>query len=46
MFGVPITAINAVAPPGGCKVLVICMATIESETANGAAIQLIPGNNL
>lgn len=38
ILGVPIIAINAVAPPGGCKVFVICIKTIDKETANGAAM--------
>lgn len=39
----PVTAIKAVAPPGGCKVLVICIKTIDNETAKGAAIHKISG---
>ena len=42
----PAMAINAVAPPGGCKVFVICIKTIDNETAKGAAIQIKSGNNL
>src|SRR5688572_6730848 len=44
IFSEPITAINAVAPPGGCRVLVSCMATIEIETAKGAVSQMISGS--
>lgn len=46
MFSVPITAIKALAPPGGCKVLVICITTIEVATAIGAATQIRSGTNL
>ena len=42
----PMMAINAVAPPGGCKVLVICIRIMAVETARGAAIQMISGANL
>lgn len=42
----PITAIRAVAPPGGCSVLVTCIATIDIATANGAVNQIISGKNL
>lgn len=34
IFTDPILAIMAVAPPDGCKVLVICITTIEMETAS------------
>ena len=37
--GPPVTAIKAVAPPGGCSDFAICIPMIESETANGPAIQ-------
>src|SRR5690606_22700340 len=40
----PATAINAVAPPGGCSVRVICIKTIDEATANGAVNQIISGN--
>lgn len=46
IFSVPITAIRAVAPPGGWSVLVICIKIIEKDTANGAASQIISGNTL
>ena len=42
-FSVPMIGSNAVAPPGGCKVFVICIITIESETARGAVIQMMSG---
>lgn len=42
----PMLAIRAVAPPGGCNVLVICIKIIEKETAKGAAIQIISGTIL
>ena len=35
--GEPVTAIKAVAPPGGCKVLVICINTIAEATATAEA---------
>ena len=38
-------AIKAVAPPGGCNVLVICIKTIEIETASGAVSHKISGTN-
>ncbi len=41
-----VTAIKAVAPPGGWRVLVICIQIIERETASGAEIQTISGTNL
>lgn len=34
IFSLPIFAIKAVAPPGGWSVFVICIKTIERETAN------------
>ncbi len=40
-----LTAISAVAPPGGCKVRVTCIRTIEEATANGAVSQIISGNS-
>src|SRR6478752_1113126 len=43
-FSVPMMGSNADAPPGGCKVFVICIITIESETARGAVIQIMSGN--
>lgn len=46
MFSVPIMAISAVAPPGGCKVFVNCMAIMDVDTAKGAASQIISGINL
>src|SRR6218665_241493 len=46
IFSEPITAINAVAPPGGCRVLVNCMPIMDSETANGAVSQIISGISL
>ena len=42
----PMMAISAVAPPGGCKVLGICIIIIADETAKGAAIHMISGANL
>ena len=33
----PITAINEVAPPGGCKVRVNCIINIDVETAIAVA---------
>ena len=36
MCSLPITAINAVAPPGGCIDLVRCITTNASETAKEA----------
>ena len=42
----PMMAISAVAPPGGCNVLVICIKMMADETARGAAIQMISGANL
>lgn len=42
----PMIAINAVAPPGGCRVLVICIIIMADETARGATIQMISGANL
>lgn len=39
MLDPPVTAIKAVAPPGGCNDLAICIAIIDVETARGAAIQ-------
>lgn len=48
IFAEPILAISAVAPPGGCIVFVICIATIESDTASADATHNISGdgNNL
>ena len=46
IFPVELTAINAVAPPGGCKVFVYCIKTIEKATAKGAEIQIISGTIL
>ena len=46
MAGEPVTAINAVAPPGGCNVFVICMATIASATAKAEANQSVSGKSL
>ena len=46
IFSVPITAIRAVAPPGGCRVLVICIKTMEKATAKGAASQSVSGKIL
>src|SRR4051812_18131792 len=46
IFSEPITAIKAVAPPGGCRVLVICIHTMERETAKGAVNQITSGNTL
>ena len=43
IFSVPILAISAVAPPGVCKVFVICMATIEIDTAKAQANQFHSG---
>lgn len=34
----PVTAIKAVAPPGGGKVLVVFINTMDKDTANGAVI--------
>lgn len=39
----PMLAISAVAPPGGCMVLVICIHTIERDTASAAASHSISG---
>ncbi|TDS16215.1 hypothetical protein B0I21_102541 [Sphingobacterium paludis] len=39
-----LTAMSAVAPPGGCKVRVTCMSTIDKATANGAVSQMISGS--
>ena len=36
IFADPIVAISAVAPPGGCIVLVICIITIDKETDSAA----------
>ena len=44
IFSVPIIAIKAVAPPGGCKVFVICIKTIDKETANGADKYIVLGS--
>jgi hypothetical protein len=45
IFPVELTAIKAVAPPGGCSVLVYCINTIEKATAKGAESQMICGTN-
>ena len=45
MVAEPVTAIKAVAPPGGWSVLVICIKTMDKETANGAEIHKISGIN-
>ena len=45
-FSEPMIAINAVAPPGGCKVLVTCIKTMESATAKGAVSQIILGKKV
>ena len=42
IFELPMTAIRAVAPPGGCSVLVTCMAAIAVPTANGADAEEAP----
>ena len=46
IFSVPITAISAVAPPGGWSVRVVCITIMERATARGAVIQIISGKNL
>src|SRR5690606_16575136 len=46
IFSDPITASSAVAPPGGCKVLLICIAMMDSATANGAVNQITGGQSL
>lgn len=38
-----LTAISAVAPPGGCSVRVTCMPTIDDATASGAVNQIMSG---
>ena len=43
IFAEPVTAIKAVAPPGGCKVFVCCIAITESDTAKGAVSQTMSG---
>src|SRR5690554_683493 len=43
IFSLPSTAISAVAPPGGCKARINCIAMMEVATANGPAIQLSGG---
>jgi len=40
-----LTAISAVAPPGGCNVRVCCMHTMDKATARGAVSQMISGSN-
>lgn len=45
IFPVELTAISAVAPPGGCNVFVYCINTIENDTAKGAESQMISGTN-
>ena len=42
----PMTAINAVAPPGGCNVRVKCMAAMANETANEPAMMGISPANM
>src|SRR5690606_41857232 len=42
----PLPAISADAPPGGCRVLLNCIATMEVATANGAVNQITSGNSL
>jgi hypothetical protein len=42
IFGPPMTAIRAVAPPGGWRVLVICMSAMEDATAKDAPSELQP----
>lgn len=43
MAGEPVTAINAVAPPGGWSVLVICIITTDKATATAEASQIVSG---
>ena len=40
-----LTAMSAVAPPGGCKVRVYCIQTIDKATANGAVSQIMSGRS-
>ena len=44
--GEPITAIRAVAPPGGCSVRVACISAIAVDTASGAASQGVAGRRV
>ena len=39
ILSLPITAIKAVAPPGGCRVFVACIAAIAVATAKAVANQ-------
>lgn len=45
IFELPITAIKAVAPPGGWRVFVACMAAIAVATASAAANHGVSGKN-
>ncbi|MNJ96237.1 hypothetical protein D3C87_139580 [compost metagenome] len=40
-----LTAMSAVAPPGGCSVRVCCIQTIDNATAKGAVSQIISGRS-
>ena len=46
IFSLPITAINAVAPPGGWSVRVSCMTIIEVATAKAEQNQMFPEKSL
>ncbi len=45
ILSLPMTAINAVAPPGGWSVFVACIAAIAVATARGEASHRWFGNN-
>ena len=40
-----LTAMSAVAPPGGCSVRVCCIQTMDRATAKGAVSQIISGRS-
>lgn len=46
IFSEPMLAMSAVAPPGGCIVLVTCIATMDRETANAEDNQSSCGRSL
>ena len=46
IFPVELTAISAVAPPGGWRVLVYCINTMDKATAKGADNHMISGTSL